>query len=304
MVHRMTGYRQGFVLCFASALLCLAPGAGYAAAGEKAAVPVKRAEQVTASYEIYGGGIRALTADFSIAREKAKTAPSGYELALASRTTGLVRFLTPWRGTLTSDGTYQNGVPVPHQHESIAVWPDNTHVKRFTYTKDGKLDKMVASNNGKDEKPENAAELMDGTADVMTAALRVMEIAARDGTCDDQVDAFDGKRRLKLITHSAGTEELKSGRYNVFGGSAIRCEVEMVPEGGDWNEKMKGWASLQEESQKQGSLPLVWLGRVEKDGPLIPVKVRVKTSFGTFLAHLTGYKIGPGNVEAISLAKP
>lgn len=67
----------------------------------------------------------------------------------------------------------------------------------------------------------------------------------------------------------------------------------MKPDQGKWRKKPRGWLSIQEQGRQKGALPTIWLGQMGADKTYIPVKIRVKTDYGTLFMHLTSYKTGP-----------
>ena len=97
----------------------------------------------TISYVVYGGGLKALTAKLDII----EPTPDSYRLAMASQTSGLARFLSSWQGTMTTNGQYENDAEIPGVHEVISVWPDNTQIKRFSYSDDGSLQNLKMLKN-------------------------------------------------------------------------------------------------------------------------------------------------------------
>ena len=48
--------------------------------------------------------------------------------------------------------------------------------------------------------------------------------------------------------------------------------------------------SIQEQGRERGTMPTVWLGKIAKNAPAIPVKIRVKTAYGTLFMHLAEYQ--------------
>lgn len=50
--------------------------------------------------------------------------------------------------------------------------------------------------------------------------------------------------------------------------------------------------SIQEQSRENGSLPTVWMAKMTEDAPAVPVKIRVKTDYGTLFMHLVRYENG------------
>jgi hypothetical protein len=70
--------------------------------------------------------------------------------------------------------------------------------------------------------------------------------------------------------------------------------VEIEPISGEWAKKPRGWLSIQEQGRERGTMPTVWLGKFDEDGPAVPVKILVKTAYGALVMHAVGYK-GPAN---------
>ena len=95
-----------------------------------------------------------------------------------------------------------------------------------------------------------------------------------------------------------GTVELKASRWNVYEGSAIECTAEVQPIAGKWHEKPRGWMSIQEQGRERGTIPTVWFAKITEGQPAVPVKVRVKTSYGTLFMHMTKYETA-GNMLSL-----
>jgi hypothetical protein len=240
-------------------------------------------------YEVYGGGIKALTADLNVTRPDSES----YRVAVASQTSGLARFLSKWHGTMKTQGAEApDGTEKPATHEAVSVWTDNTQIKRIAYDQKGHLKDVSIIDGGQETAPAAASQLADQTVDLLTATLQLMDTVTENGTCNSSSEVFDGKRRFRLEFSQAGTENLKASRYNMYEGPAVRCEIKVVPLAGDWYEKLKGWMAFSEYGQEAGTLPVVWLAPVTPGGPAVPVKLSAKTRYGTFLAHLKDYHAG------------
>ncbi len=239
-------------------------------------------------YNIYTGGLKTLSADLEIIQNN----PHSYRLQMYARTDGLVKIFKKWNGTMETSGRLtQDGAALPSSHESVSVWPDNTQIKKFAWAGDGELEDLYISEEGATKGLKDIdSGLAGGSVDIMTAALAVMRAVARDGTCGEQTEVFDGKRRFLLSGIDRGYETLTSSRYNKFEGEALRCEIRIVPQDGDWSENLKGWMSIQEQGKEAGAVPEVWLAQLEDGGPAVPVKIMAKTSHGTFLMHLSEYR--------------
>lgn len=240
-----------------------------------------RAEQIL-TYTVYAGGINAVDASINLDDN-----PSKYDLSFEAKTRGFLGKLAPWSGIFKSTGIAdKEGVYVPNQHIVTSSWKDEVEVKNYSYEK-GAFQKLTITEDGKDRSPKKIDEaLTKNTTDLITASLNAMKSVHETGTCDSQADVFDGKRRFTMMFKFKDTETLTANRYNSYSGNAIRCIVEIEPITGKWHEKPRGWLSIQEQGRKKGSLPTVWFGQVNGSEVYVPVKVRVKTDYGTLFMHL------------------
>ena len=135
-------------------------------------------------------------------------------------------------------------------------------------------------------------ELTQGTSDVLSATLHIMQSVAADGKCSGTSEVFDGKRRYKLVFNHKKEVQLEKSLWNLYEGPAIECTAEVQPVAGKWHKKPRGWLSIQEQGRERGTMPTVWLAQMDENQPAVPVKVRVKTAYGTLFMHMTGYEGG------------
>lgn len=240
----------------------------------------------TVIYMVYAGGVRALEADLSL-----NLAKDRYNTKLSAKTFGLLGKLAPWEGVFETSGWNQDGDFKPEVHRSISVFRGEKEVKKYSYAKDGSFEEYTIKDHENDGKPkEVSAELTDQTQDVLSATFAVMQSIANGEKCEGTTDIFDGKRRYKLIFNHKADVDLQPSRYNAYHGPAVECTVEVEPVAGKWHEKPRGWMSIQEQGRARGTMPTVWFAKVEDDKPTVPVKVRVKTSYGTLFMHMKDYK--------------
>jgi hypothetical protein len=83
---------------------------------------------------------------------------------------------------------------------------------------------------------------------------------------------------------------MEANKYNRYNGMAEICEVEIVPVAGKWRDKPRGWMNIQGQAKEKGQLPRLWFGQVEEGFPAIPVRMTIKTNYGTMLMHLQDVK--------------
>jgi len=251
------------------------------------------------TYEVYAGGINAVSAKLKVDYADKK---DNYSLEVSAQTKGLLGKLAPWEGTFETKGWHlKDGKEVPELHRSTATWRDEKEIKTYEYGKDGSFKDYTVVEEGRDKTPQKLDEgLYKDTTDALTATLEVMKSVADKGECEGAEEVFDGNRRYKLVFSHGEQERLESSRYNIYDGESVRCEVEVQPISGAWHKKPRGWMSIQEQGRDKGSLPTVWFAKIDEDGPAVPVKIRVKTDYGTLFMHLVDYKNGG---QAIKMAE-
>lgn len=243
----------------------------------------------TMVYSVYAGGINAVQAKLSVDTN----ASSRYRMILSAKTRGFLAKLAPWRGRFETEGWKMGEGFRPQLHRSTSVWKEETEIKEYSYSQDGKFIGLKITEEGKDKSPDGLkSELTDNTTDALTATLVVMQGIKEKGECTGESEVFDGKRRFILKFRNKGVTNLRKSSYNLYSGPAIMCEVEIEPKGGAWHKKPRGWLSIQEQGRKKGYLPKIWLASVTDGAPAVPVKVQVKTDYGSLMAHLTGYDDG------------
>lgn len=284
----LPGYIYSFFLCagFIGVLWGVPPSVA-----ESIPADVRDADHQKAVYEVYAGGLHAVQAHLDMA-----VGPSGgrYDIMLEAGTRGFLGKLVPWSGSFQSQGwVLEDGFYRPEVHKSAATWREETETKEYKYSKDQKFKGLyVTEHNQSTVKKDVDDALTHGTTDILAATLEVMHQIAGGHPCAGSSDVFDGKRRFRMIFTPQGEENLKPSRYNVYEGPASVCTVEVSPVSGEWHEKPRGWMSIQEQGRSRGMMPTVWVASLSPEGPAVPVKIRVKTAYGTLFMHLSEYKNG------------
>lgn len=242
------------------------------------------------TYQVYAGGINAVDAQMSLVYPEEKG--ENYEIEFRAKTRGFLAKLAPWWGSFASNGwRIDEDENQPKLHKSVSSWRDEKDISEYYYARNGEFVRFKLNEGGVDKSPKNIdKDLVKGTTDALTATLQVMKNVAEGEKCEGSSEVFDGKRRFALVYNDAGTENLKRSSYNAYQGPAETCTVEVKPIAGKWHEQPRGWMSIQEQGREKGLLPTVWFANVNGAGPAIPVKVRVKTDYGTLFMHLVEYK--------------
>jgi hypothetical protein len=271
-----------------SSLLLINTAQKHSYAQGAAGVLAKDIQSMT--YEVYAGGINAVVANLDIKY----TPEEEYSFEFSAKTQGFLGKVAPWEGSFETFGwAVKDKIALPELHKSVSVWKSEEEIKEYKYGKDGSFHGLHITDPHRDnEKIKVEDELTNGTTDALSATLHVLQKVSNGEKCEGVSEVFDGKRRFKLMFSHENTEVLNSSRYNVFEGEASRCVVEIEPISGAWHKKPRGWLSIQEQGREKGTLPTVWVAKIGKDGPAVPVKVRVKTEYGTLFMHLVKYKNG------------
>ncbi len=259
-----------------------------------AASPAKQ----TLVYEVYAGGIHALQATVRInTGQKAR-----YGIVMDAKTRGFLASLVPWEGRFESHGWEEkNGRFAPELHQSTTHYDDEHEIKEYRYNRKGDFLGLKTTNNkSRETEDKNARDpaLTKDTTDTLSAALEVFNTVGNGEPCEGASDVFDGSRRFTQVFRDHGTENLTPTKYNIFKGDASVCTVEVVPGAGKWHKKPRGWMSIQEQGRAAGTMPTIWLANLHANGPAVPVKIRVKTDYGTLFMHLASYTDGVKSVSA------
>ena len=244
------------------------------------------------SYDVYAGGIHAVRADMVMDFRKKER----YSMKFFAETRGLLGTFVPWSGAFETHGWALPGmdrVRLPEEHISTAQWRGEEEIKTYRYDKEKGFIDLTTLYVGKKTRTENPDEkLTKDTTDIISATLMIMEHVSDGKDCKGTDEVFDGKRRFKLIFHHKGYVMFKKTRYNTYEGPAVECVVEVEPVTGAWYKKPRGWLSIQEQGRSLGTMPTVWMAQVIENAVVVPVRVRVKTTYGTLFMHMTKYKSG------------
>lgn len=239
-------------------------------------------------YEVYAGGIHAVQATLDITFDK----KGRYDLVLGTQTRGFLGSIIPWKGTFESHGWIMDDDKFrPQHHQSTTGWNDEIDIKKYIYNKDGSFKSLhITDDHSNNELRDVASELTDQSTDALTATLQVLSDYNKTGKCEGSSEVFDGKRRFTQEFKHEKETTLSASKYNIFDGKSAQCIVEVTPIAGAWHKKPRGWLSIQEQGRERGLMPTVWIGKLSENGPAIPIKIRIKTAYGTLFMHLAEYK--------------
>ena len=251
------------------------------------------------TYDVYAGGIHGMNAKLTLEEDASR-----YSVQLETATIGFLKKLAPWAGTFATTGWVMPGTDrQPETHMSGATWKGETDRKEYSFAKNGDFLTYKATESGKDKTPAklDPALTPKDISDVLSTTLEAMARLGAGETCAQTETIFDGDRNFQMIFVQGAAETLAKSDYNIYQGPAVACTIEVKPGKGKWHKKPRGWLSLQEQGRKAGTMPTIWFAKLSaaEGAPYMPVKVRVKTDYGTLFMHLTSYLAPDGKKQAV-----
>ena len=231
------------------------------------------------TYEFYGAGLLLGTLETT-----AVISETDYDITTRAATTGLADSIADAElesnavGRLTEDG------PAPERFRTASDSRFGARALEMVRNGEGTFD--VSAEPALE--PQQAAALRSGlaigTVDPLTASL-YSSLRPADRACSERVKVFDGRRVFALDFKRTGAEALSASNQAVYEGETITCDLKYVPLAGQSRE----W-KLQEARDPSPPIKL-WMapfkGAGDKQDILLPVRLQLRTPFGSALVHLT-----------------
>lgn len=269
-----------------AALIAFMPQAAQAAY-EKASLryEVNEPEKLGLKYDVYAGGFKALNAELTMDLD-----PKAYDMALKAQTQGMIGNLFPWEATYATSGHAENGTPLTSMHTSRSSWKKNEKVTEMQYGPKGTLLKTTTREDNKTKvKKDFEPDMTRDAVDMLTGALQMMQNTGMTDQCAGSFPVFDGKRRFDIELKDDGKDTLAKSKYSAFRGEAIRCTVKVKPVAGfKKKDQNRGWLAVQNHTEERNKPPTIWFAKLEENGPMVPVRMEIASSYGSVVAHLTG----------------
>ena len=121
--------------------------------------------------------------------------------------------------------------------------------------------------------------LKQNVIDPYSAVMRQLDHIATTGTCAGSYAIYDGLRRFEMQFDTVGDIEMVADRPYGFDGTALHCQIIVLPKGGhriesSWHKKPP--------KDRQFSVYFGWF----PDGLVLPVRVEIEAPIGTGVARL------------------
>ena len=264
-------------------LCALTPVAALLGAALAMAGPA-RAEPVSASYQVYFGGMHVLNA-----KAKWERGAGGYRLTAEAEAQGFVGWLNPWKGTTESRGQLSDGKVVPSHHLNWGTSDDSEtegpRLVELRYDARGDVvDTLVQPEQDWEDRHPLPPDADKGTLDPLSVVAGLSELLQAGGRCEGSFAVFDGRKRYDLIVSDAGERMLEPTSYSIYAGPARGCKLDYRMLGGHKIERNKYVETAHDR--------VVWVARPTENAPLIPVRLEIETAYGTVMGHLTGFAKG------------
>ena len=208
-----------------------------AAAGLLAAGAVSRADTPSAppiddsaiqgsslGYMIYGGGLKIASASVEI---ELSPHPSHAELVVEPR--GITALFSDFRLESSLKAEDGAGEVLPASYRSSYFKNDRLR-RSIEIDYDGGKSIAVRTDptREEDERPEVPEALRQAAVDPIAAGLTLLLGAAREGTCDNELSVFDGRRLFDLKVQHAGTRELEPSNTYAYAGPVMVCRLSLT----------------------------------------------------------------------------
>lgn len=271
-------------VCAAIALLLSAPAAaGYENASLRYDVP--KPGKFGLQYDVYAGGFKALNAELVLDLDR-----QAYDMELKAETQGFIGSLFPWKADFSTSGHAEKGQLVPTLHTASSMWRNKVSVTELNFDPSGNLLKTTRQDKGQTTVTRAAENPIGKDAvDMLTGTLLMLQNTRNTGDCKGSFPVFDGKRRFNITLKDEGKELLPKSKFSAFSGEALRCTVKVEPVAGfDKKDENRGWMAVQNHTEARRKPPTLWLAKLDRKGPVVPVRMEIASEYGSVVAHLSG----------------
>jgi hypothetical protein len=200
-----------------------------------------------------------------------------YAMEVQVKSDGLAWTFTKHRSTTTVQGIKRNEEYIPRKFETYFSLRDDTRHIVLDYNTEGALiHEINTPPENRQKRPEVPLELKQHVIDALTPFFtqrtRVYE-ALRNGNDTFTLRMYDGRRLTDMHYFVQGRKQVEWNRQNV---PVIHFNLSRTPVAGYKNSELKDI-----ENNKDPSVSLY----LSDDGRLIPLKIVIESSAGTFYAN-------------------
>lgn len=258
-------------------------------------INVAKGETLSLGYDIYLGGLHALSATVDVTEDGPR-----YRVSATGETRGLIDFLFAWTSHAKATGRRVGDGYRPQRYVSASRWRGRARGRRLDFFGGGayrleRTPKRKAPGHRKPLPPE----MIHHTVDPLTAALGAITQLARSGTCGGTIRVFDGKRRYDVTFADEGADVVDPSPLSIFHGAARRCSFTMDRIHGF--KKRRWYTNFWDDSEDDGRGAWrfqVWIAQPRPGVPPVPVRFEGETHHGGVMIHLNHAQVKPPGIDS------
>ncbi len=222
-------------------------------------------------YEGFLGGLQS-----SAIKVVAEVRGDSYRLVSDSKSAGVIDTFVGFFSHAVSDGAVKDGEVVPKTHRADNRWFGEDRKVFIDYGSGSGITASVEPPWHDDDRDPVPDHLLPATLDPLSAALRIIRAAGRDGGLPLTVPVFDGRRRYDLHIGPVTADDADGPAY---AGPALRAEIVL--------ERIVGfsrrpWLPRSDDPE----VATVWLADLVDGLPPIPVRLEAEAVIAPVRVHL------------------
>lgn len=254
-------------LCLVAALLWVQP----AGAADRA---------LKLGYDVYLGGLNVFHFDAKLKRQG-----RNYVISGGGKTKGFMRLMWRWAVSATAKGVLNGARVVSRSYDVSTIRKKKHKLLQLAFRGSGgyAITRTPPDSPGKRKRRHPPSSIPPGTLDPISVSLAVAAALARGDSCGGKFPIFDGNRRYDLTFEKVREEHLSKPGYSPYSGLAYLCRFGLKRISG-FREQRPG---LRFWDEKKYGLPQIWLGRVKKGLPLVPIKFQAEFNLGYMMIYLS-----------------
>ena len=233
---------------------------------------------VTLHYDIMVGGLHATSLQFSLSLDESDGEEEAYFGQFKAQAEGMLSWIVDFQMTSEINGTLTEDGFRPEHYESLSTWRDNERRVAIDFDANGIPQAEVVPQPDRAPVPY---EYRDGTLDPLSSILTLIYGAAAGG-CDDQVEAYDGRRVYRISINGGEQVVLPESSINIYEGDAITCDVSVDRVLEVW----RGETTPGRPKKRYLQDIKAYFAPIVEGFPSLPVRLEAMSAYGGARAHL------------------
>ena len=232
-------------------------------------------------FAVYAAGLHVL----QIESDADVAAADRYRIDVHYRTAGLFGAIVPSEITSFVQGSWSGTTPVPLRFASWGTMRGSVRRTTIDYA-NGQPTLNTLEPPAEPDRDPVPPGLERDTVDTLSAMAALIRAVTVTGRCEGTTTTYDGRRVLRITSHTVGEENLLLEYRSSFSGPALRCDFD--------GQQLAGFQhDADQEELTRVHKSQAWLARVLPGQPALPVRIVFETRyFGHATAFLTEARPG------------